>query len=128
MQLLGIRVSMKDSKRKPFAECFDMLGVSIRFGVIVQGFGLSIVVSNTDSRAKELRDELDKIEANGNGTLDCHEASRLRGRFGFFLTALWSRSGALFLWALELRLRASGPLHRTALTANEQFAIHAARR
>eukprot|EP00971_Amphidinium_carterae_P322261 6405209-Amphidinium_carterae.1 len=124
MQLLGIRVSMKDSKRKPFAECFDMLGVSIKFGVMVQGFGLSIVVSNTDSRAKELRDELDKIEA--NGTLDRHEASRLRGRFGFFLTALWSRSGALFLRALELR--PSGPLHRTALTANEQFAIHAARR
>eukprot|EP00971_Amphidinium_carterae_P060280 1192798-Amphidinium_carterae.1 len=49
LHLLGIRVSTKGSKRKAFAEAFDMLGVSVRFGQVVENFGLSIVVANTPS-------------------------------------------------------------------------------
>eukprot|EP00971_Amphidinium_carterae_P247960 4923712-Amphidinium_carterae.1 len=124
LRLLGIRVSTKSSKRKAFAEAFDMLGVSVMFNQAVKNFGLSIVVANTASRSKELAEELDKIER--DGSLDGHEAARLRGRFGFFLSALWSRSGVLFLRALELR--AAGPAQQTQLSSHEKFAIQAARR
>eukprot|EP00971_Amphidinium_carterae_P166731 3304185-Amphidinium_carterae.1 len=122
LEVLGIRYSTKASKRLPFSESFRILGVELTFNVLMAG-GFVIRVTNTEERTAELKSDLMKTLSSGE--LSPSEASRLRGRLGFFITSLFSRAGALFLRALELRA-ASDRRGDRSLSADERFALKAA--
>ena len=119
---LGIRFSRKSTKRMPFRSSFRILGVELLLNSWVAN-DLKIVVRNTQDRKSELEEELDAIDALGR--LSPWEAARLRGRFGFFLTGLWGRAGALFLRALEVK--AANLMSGGLIGEEERFALDAAR-
>ena len=121
LNAFGIKFSTKDSKRVPFRPSFKILGVELLLNHW-EGEELKIIVRNTQARKDELQLELDSILAQGR--LTSIEAARLRGRFGFFLTGLWGRSGALFLRALEIR--AANLMCGSKIGGDELFAIEAA--
>ena len=100
LSALGTRFSTKSTKRLPFLSSFQILGVELELNVWIMG-ELKRIVRNTSARKQELKDDLDRIDE--SGSLAPWEAARLRGRFGFFLTGLWGRTGALFLRALEIQ-------------------------
>ena len=117
----GIRFSKKDSKRVPFRSSFKILGVELVLNHW-EGEELKVIVRNTQARKDELEQELSSVLKHGQ--LSPAEAARLRGRFGFFLTGLWGRSGALFLRALEIR--AANLMSGSRIGGDELFAIEAA--
>eukprot|EP00971_Amphidinium_carterae_P345673 6486752-Amphidinium_carterae.3 len=120
MRTLGIRFSVKDSKRRPFSCSFRLLGVTLSLNVL-SGSDVFLRVANTPERVKELRAELELVLK--KGTLEPHTAARLRGRLGFFISALWNRAGALFMRALEMRASMNVT---SRLTEGELFAVEGA--
>ena len=121
LDALGIRFSKKTAKRVPFRSSFKILGVELRLNEW-EADELKVVVRNTPEQKDELKEELDKIQAQDR--LTPFEAARLRGRFGFFLTGLWGRSGALFLRALEVK--AANLMSGGRVGDDERFALQAA--
>lgn len=74
--LLGLRVSFKETKRKPASVQFDVLGVTFDF---VQASNGNILVKNKASRISQL-----VSEANGylhRGEISASEATSLRGGY-----------------------------------------------
>eukprot|EP00971_Amphidinium_carterae_P222937 4423953-Amphidinium_carterae.1 len=78
-------------------------------------------VANTPERARELRCELQMVLE--RGSIEPHTAARLRGRLGFFVSALWNRAGSLFMRALEVRASSNVT---SRLSEDELFAVEAA--
>ncbi|CAL1162137.1 unnamed protein product [Cladocopium goreaui] len=109
-ELIGWRVSMKESKRLPIAKQFDALGVTFDFTSSQEGV---VQVKNKTSRVEQLCAELDEVEA--TRFLSAAKASSLRGKLQFAETHTFGRVLAAHL--KEFGLRANGKLSGTDVSS-----------
>ena len=109
-ELIGWRVSMKESKRLPIAKRFDALGVTFDFTSSQEGV---VQVKNKTSRVEQLCAELEEVEA--TRFLSAAKASSLRGKLQFAETHTFGRVLAAHL--KEFGLRANGKLSGTNVSS-----------
>ena len=98
LQMLGWRVSMKDTKRKPFAKKYEALGVMFDFTESAAG---CIHVANKPSRVATIEKTVKDILESGR--CDQHVASSLRGVLQFSEGQLFGRAGALMMPVFKSR-------------------------
>ena len=107
--LLGWRVSMKESKRVPMPDTFEALGVTFDFTASEDGV---VMVRNKPSRILQICSELDRILH--SGCLSISEATSLRGKLQFAETHTFGRVLASHLQMFHKR--ASGQLSDSVIS------------
>jgi hypothetical protein len=107
--LLGWRVSMKESKRVPMSDTFEALGVTFDFTASEDGV---VMVRNKPSRILQICSELDRILH--SGCLSISEATSLRGKLQFAETHTFGRVLASHLQMFHKR--ASGQLSDSVIS------------
>ena len=109
LDLIGWSFSTKETKRKPIARSFEVLGVVFNFEECKLQ---KIIVTNKETRVRQIVEELDLILDTGN--LTAQRAASLRGKLQFAETHTYGR--ALSANLRSFQDRALGKLPGTGLS------------